>query len=88
MARKASAQERSTHARMAAHALHAQYDSRELTAPARAASPSSLSYWESKVDPDGLLAEGERARRAEQRRKQHFQSLNLKSQQARRRAAS
>lgn len=39
------------------------------------------------VDPDGLLAPAERARRAEHARKAYFASLALKSAQSRRRAS-
>ncbi len=41
-------------ARIAAHSLHAQHDSRELTAPARKAFMDSF---ERKVDPDGGRAQ-------------------------------
>lgn len=55
------------------------------TAPARAASPASLDYWERKVDPDGQLSPADRATRAEFARKAHFARLALKSAQARQR---
>jgi hypothetical protein len=67
-------------ARLGAHALHALYDSREITAPARAA---FLDRFEREVDPDGLLPAAERARRAEHARKAYFTRLALKSAKAR-----
>jgi hypothetical protein len=76
--------ERSLCARVAAHALHATHDSRELTERARAAGPRSMTYWERKVDPDGQLDAHERARRAEHARKSYYASLALKSAIARR----
>lgn len=72
-------------ARLAAHSLHAQHDSRELTEKARAASPGSITYWERKVDPDGALPEVERRRRAEHAKQAHFTRLALASAKARRR---
>jgi hypothetical protein len=76
--------ERTLQARLAAHSLHAQYDSRELTAKARAASPGQLDYWMGVVDPDDTLDPGERSRRAEHARKAHFTRLALASAKARR----
>jgi hypothetical protein len=79
-----SPSERSLRARIAAHTLHSRVDSREHTAPARAASPGQLPYWERVVDPDNELPERERRRRAEQARKAHMASLALKSARSRR----
>jgi len=76
--------ERSMRARIAAHAVHAKYDSRDLTANAR---KSFLSRFEREVDPDGVLPEAERIRRAEHARKAYFQQLAYKSARARRRAS-
>lgn len=73
--------ERMFQARMAAHSLHAKYDSRAITAPARAA---FLARFEAEVDPDGSLPAEERERRAAQARKAHFQRLALASARARR----
>jgi hypothetical protein len=78
----ATATERSLRARLAAHTLHATHDSRELTAPARAA---FLGRFEREADPEGVLDLAERARRAEHLRKAFFARLALKSAQARRR---
>lgn len=68
--------------RIGAHVLHARYDSRALTAKARAA---FLTGFERKVDPDGLLPPEERRRRAAHLRAAHFARLALLSAQARRR---
>ncbi len=67
-------------ARIAAHTLHAQRDSRELTQAARDA------RWEgylSRVDPDRKLTDAERTRRAESARAADMSRLALKSSQAR-----
>lgn len=72
-------------ARIGAHALHASHDSRELTVPARAA---FLARFEAEVDPDGILPEAERRRRAEHARKAYFARLALASAKARRKGAA
>lgn len=77
-----SLSDRILRARVGAHALHSQYDSRELTSAARVA---FLSRFEREVDPLGQLSPEERARRAEHARKSYMLSLALKSAQARRR---
>lgn len=74
-------EQRSLRARMGAHALHA--TGKTNTAPARANSPQSLDYSARKVDPDNLLTEADRARRAEHARRQYMVGLALKSSQAR-----
>lgn len=74
--------ERSLRARLAAHTLHSQVDPTEHTAPARAA---FLARFEDQVDPDRVLPEFERRRRAEHAKKAYFARLALKSAQARRR---
>ena len=71
---------RSLRSSIAAHILHSRYDSRELTAPARAAFDQKFL---DQVDPSGLLPEGERKRRAAHLRRAYFQKLALKSAQAR-----
>ncbi len=73
--------ERSLRARMAAHTLHSKYDSREITAPARAAFAKKF---EDEVDPQRLLPEAERQRRADQARKAHYTRMAYKSAQSRR----
>ena len=75
-----SSDQRTLRSRLAAHTLHASRDSRELTAPARAA---FLDRFESAVDPDRKLPPDERARRAEQARKAYFVRLALLSSKAR-----
>lgn len=74
--------ERSLRARIGAHALHAHggYDSRELTAPARAA---FLDRFARQVDPENILSEAERDRRAAHARKAYMLGLSLKSAKAR-----
>ncbi|QIZ39478.1 hypothetical protein FDZ84_13100 [Saccharopolyspora sp. ASAGF58] len=67
----------------AAHARWAKVSDRVAeTAPARRA---SLDRFERQVDPDGVLAPEERARRAASARKAYFHALALKSAKARRR---
>ena len=73
--------ERALRARAAAYHLHSQYDSRELTRKAREAFSSRF---EREVDPEGLLPEAERLRRAACARKAYFASLAAKSAKARR----
>jgi hypothetical protein len=73
--------ERSLQARMAAHLMHAQNDSRVTSAPGRAA---FLARFEREVDPDGTLDSEERARRAEQARSAYFARLSLAAAKARR----
>lgn len=77
--------ERSMRARIAAHVLHSRHDSRKLTAPARAA---ALARFAREVDPDGVLPEDERRRRAAHARKAYFTGLALKSAAARRKGAA
>jgi hypothetical protein len=64
--------------------MHATRDSREVTAPAREA---FLRKFEDEVDPERVLPEAERARRAEHARKAYFTRLSLKSAKARKRRA-
>ncbi len=71
--------------RLAAHSLHARVtDPAAHTAPARRA---FLDRFEREVDPDGVLPQVDRARRAEHARKAYFTRLALKSAQARRKAS-
>lgn len=70
-------------ARLAAHSLHAQVDSREHTEPARVA---FMARFDDEVDPDRTLPQAERVRRADQAKKAYFTRLALKSAQARRRS--
>jgi hypothetical protein len=66
--------------RIGAYRLHATYDSREITAPARA---RFLARFLDEVDPDRVLSETERQRRAVMARKAHFARLALKSARTR-----
>lgn len=68
-------------ARIAATLRHARSDGRDSTEAARAA---FLGSFERLVDPDGVLAPDERARRAALARRAHFQRLALLSRRARR----
>jgi hypothetical protein len=75
---------RSQIARIGGHAAAATHDTRELTAPARKA--FNLRFVD-EVDPDRVLPQAERERRAEQARKAYFARLALRSAQARKRRA-
>jgi hypothetical protein len=77
--------ERSLRARAAAYRLHSLYDSRQLTANARAAFQDRFAK---QVDPDGILPEAERQRRAECARKAYYAALAAKSARARRQRAT
>lgn len=78
-----TAEQRTLRARLAAYRLHATHDPKETTKRAREA---FASRFERQVDPDGVLAPAERARRAEAARHAYFTRLALRSSQARRRA--
>ena len=77
--------ERTLRGRIGAYSLHAAYDSRELTAPARQA---FLSRFEHEVDPEGQLTPKERERRAGHARKAYFTRLALASAKARRKRSA
>jgi len=66
--------------RIGAHLVHARYDGRLLTAPARAA---FLGRFERQVDPDGRLPADERRRRAAHLRAAYFARLARASALAR-----
>jgi len=74
-------EQRSLRARQAAFTMHSQHDPKETTAAGRAA---FLGRFVDLVDPDRVLDETERNRRAESARKAHFTGLALKSSKARR----
>ena len=76
-----SPSERSLRARIGAHALHAQRDPRVTTARGRRA---FLDKFVAEVDPDRILPEDERLRRAASARQAYFARLALRSAQARR----
>jgi hypothetical protein len=67
--------------RVGAYVTHSRHDPRETTANARAA---FMARFEDEVDPERLLSELERRRRAEMARKAHFSRLALASAKARR----
>jgi hypothetical protein len=71
----------SLRARAAAYRLQSLYDSRDLTANARTAFQDRFTK---QVDPDGILPETERRRRAECARKAYYAGLAAKSAKARR----
>jgi len=71
--------------RIGAFVLHATHDSRETTSAARAA---FLGRFEREVDPDRVLPDAERQRRAQMARKAHFARLALASARARQRGLS
>lgn len=77
--------ERTLRARLAAHTRWANADPVAGTQAARDAFRASF---ELKVDPDGILEPGERARRAEQARKAHYAKLSLAAAKAKRSAVS
>lgn len=75
-------EEASMRGRLGALTLHSTHDSRKITEPARLAFAERFLR---DVDPDGLLPEAERLRRADLARKAFFTRLALKSAQVRRR---
>lgn len=74
-------QDRVLRARLAAHAMHARHDSRETSRPGRDA---AFARFLDQVDPDGVLSDTERARRALHAQKAHMSRLAYRSAQARR----
>lgn len=85
MARSAplTPEQRSMRARIAAHAMHRRNDAKKVTKAATAAGPQRLTYWRNKVDPERLLDDAERTRRAEHARSEHFARLAYRSARAR-----
>lgn len=78
-------QERSLRARLAAYTMHSLHDPRETSKPGREA---FLAGFLDRVDPDRVLPEGERLRRADCARKAHMQRLALASSRARRKGSA
>lgn len=79
--------ERRTRASTAALVMHSQHSRAEVqewAKKANDASPAGLGYYESRVDPDGVLEPEERSRRADYLRRAHMQGLALQSSKARR----
>lgn len=79
-----TAAERTLRARMAAHAMHARNDSRQVSKPGRDA---VLARFEAQVDPDGTLDPDERARRAKHAQRAHMQRLAWDRERKRREAS-
>jgi len=77
--------ERSLRGRMGAYVVHARYDPRQTTAPARAA---FLKRFLDEVDPDRVLPEPERLRRAAAARKAYFTRLAYLASRRRRQRMS
>ena len=75
-----SESQRSLRARIAAHSLHAQRDSKELTKNARKAFRDKFAR---EADPEGVLSPEERERRAQQLRTAFYTRLALASSKAR-----
>lgn len=75
-----SPEQRSLAAAIGAHELHSRYDSRELTKNARA---KFLDRFLDEVDPNHILPEAERERRAGHLLQAHMRRLALKSARAR-----
>ncbi len=73
--------DRMLRARLAAYAMHARHDSRRTSAAGRVA---FLARFEDEVDPERVLSDEERARRAGVARKAYFTRLALRSARARR----
>lgn len=74
---------RSLRASIASHTSWAQTNDRAArTAPARRA---AMDRFEREVDPEGVLTPAERAKRAENARRAHFQRMAYKSAKARQR---
>lgn len=76
-----SQSERTLRARAAAYARHARTDGQTAIAPAHAGRWAKLL---ATVDPDGVLSEAERVRRAEALRKSQLALASLKSAKVRR----
>ena len=76
-----SPSERSMRARMAAHISHSRHDPKERT---RAARDKFEERFLNEVDPDRVLSEAERERRAHHARQAYLTGLALKSAIARR----
>ena len=78
-------QERSIRARIGAHSLHSQHDTRVISAPGRKAAGDKLNArLLLEIDPEDLLSEDERALRLEHARRAHFSKLALKGSISRR----
>lgn len=81
MAPKLSREEASLRGRIGAYTLHSKHDPKQTTEKARS---TFLASFEKQVDPDGMLPEPERLRRAEMAKKAHYARLALLSARKRR----
>ena len=81
MTRDHRARVRPLRARAAAYAMHAQHNSGETSRRGREA---FLARFERQVDPDGVLSDVERTRRAEAAKRAYFIPLAIRSAEARR----
>jgi hypothetical protein len=77
-------EQRILRARVAAHAMHAKHDPVKTTAKARATFDKRFI---DEVDPDRVLPEAERIRRAAHARSAYFSKLAYKSSRARKKAS-
>lgn len=78
-------EQRSLRARIAVNTSWARTTDRAArTANGTNASPARLSYWEKRVDPDGVMDEQTRAKAAENARTAHYQRMAYRAAQARR----
>lgn len=75
-------EERALRARLAVHTSWA--NTTDRTARTQPGRDAAFARFEREVDPDGVLPEAERRRRAEHLRKAHMQRLALASAKARR----
>jgi len=75
--------ERRLRARIGAYSLHAKHDTRVVSLPGRTA---AFRKFLDEVDPDGVLPEVERLRRAKAAQNAHLAQIALKSVQSRRKA--
>jgi hypothetical protein len=82
--------QRTLHARLAAHALHASRDSRELTAPARKAflDRFKAQVIEAAAKRGEVVSPEEIRRRAEHAKRSYFTKLALESSRARRKSVA
>lgn len=79
-----SPSERSLRSRIGAYVTHSRNDPKETTAKAR---ETFLAKFLDEVDPDRILPEAERTRRALAARKAHFSRMAFESAKSRRKGA-
>ncbi len=78
-----TAEQLSMRGRMGGLITASRHDSAELIRPNREKSPANPRYFEKQVDPEGVLPEDERKRRAAAARKAHYTRLAYRSAQVR-----